>query len=318
MNKLVCVEYSPKSTTKIDKEGLSPLSGCVGETLESFLNPHERSSKTIVPVRFPLSGQNARIGRWCTAGNPLDPHQLEVEAVDIPRESLYVLEDRVPTSLYERVSLTDPKTLFEQPMYMSTFSRDGLITMLKGFTKTYRNSWIWSWGYGNIKAPHTSPYTPVFMEARVYGIDNIIGTYDARKFDGVALEVIYKPFPSQAMLDQGIKVMRARSNVYIFSNYEEYINYVDGVKLGREKTNYVSIMDKYTKFLTPKQGVSLRRTMLTEKKQIKKEPEPPKEEKKKNPYSYAAVAADMFATTTSTSTSASTIKLGTWPAGENK
>jgi len=320
VSKLVCVEYSPKVSSKSSggRSGVTPLSGCVGETLERYLNPNTRSSQTTIPVRFPLSGQGVRADRWRAGRDPLDPYQLEVEALDISPDELYVLRDRVPTSLYERVKLTDPKTLFERPVYMSTFSRDGMTEMLKDFAKVYRNSWIWSWGTGPTKTPQTSPYEPVFIEARVYGIDTVIGTYDARKFDGVALEVIHKPFPSQAMIDQGIKVMRARSNVYLFSNYEEYVNYVDGVKLGREKTNYVSIISKYGKFLTPKQGASLRKAMLSDKKETKKDPEPPKKEKKSTyTYSYAQVAKDMF-TTVDTGTSTNTTNLGVWPIGENK
>jgi len=244
-----------------------------------------------------------------SGSDPLDPYQLEVESVDVARDSLYVLKDRIPTSLYERVKLADTKTLFEKPVYMSTFSKDRLSQLLNELASTYRNSWIWSWGMGPIDAPRTSTYQPVFLEARVYGIDTIIGTYDARKFDGVVLEIIYKPFPNQTMWDQGTRVMRARSNVYILSNYEEYVSYVDGVKLGREKTNYVSMISKYSKFLTTKHSVGLRKALLGEKKPIKKEPKSPKpkKEKKADTYSYAQVATEMF-----------TNNLGTWPLGENE
>jgi hypothetical protein len=326
VSKLVCVEYAPKLDPRSNRNNdvISPLIGCVGETLERFLHPHERAPTSLIPVRFPLSRPGSRIARTHSEREPLDPYLLEVESIDVAIDSLYPIEDRVPTSLYTRIGAREPQYLFERPVYMSTFSRDGLLGFIKEFRKHYNNCWIWKWDASLEPGGNNSIYQPVFVEARVYGIDNVIGTYDARKFDGVALEIIYRPWPSQELIDQGTKILRSCSNVYLFSNSEEYINYVDGVRITREKTDYIHMVTKYQKFLTPSQGVALRKTSLLGTMKDKKEPLPPiKKAPRKaptRPSSYAEVAAEaiQWIDDSNATTTGNTTNLGVWKIGESK
>ena len=255
VDSLISVEYVPKK----EKHCVQPLSGCIGETLSSFLKTNRKSDRKTIPVRFPLVGPNTHKYKIHSGMNNLCAYQLEIDGVDIVLKDICVLENKIPISLYKRISMREPQYLFERPVYMSTFSHKGMLGLLETIKSTYSKNWVWRLDSVETTSSRTGAHPPVFVEARVYGINNVISTYNKKKLDGVALEIIYKPWPSKKLMASGTQVLASCSDVYLFSNSDEYIDYVDGVNLRRERTTFSNILNKYKNILTPKQGVALRR-----------------------------------------------------------
>ncbi len=255
MNKLVCVEYNTNLAARSEKAPL-PLSGFIGETLESFL--HTDKGNGSIPVRFPLLGPGARTSLLGNDRNNLDPYQLAVEGERIVPSELYILEKKVPVSLYTRVPMGEEESLFETPHYMSTYSGVAFLDLMSAFDSKYQHKWAWKTeqpNTGSCSANHRH----IFVEARVYGIDAAVNTYNGSRFGGVAVEVIYKPQPTKEMLKQGIMVMRTCADLIMFSHSEEYISYIDGVQIRRESVPRGWAMERYSQFITPKEVVALGR-----------------------------------------------------------
>lgn len=260
MDKLVCVEYNAPTSRRgsngsNDRHPL-PLSGFVGETLESFVNNCKQDDT--IPVRFPLLGAGSRVSLLGNDRDLLDPYQLSLEGESLNPAHLYVLERKTPVSTYTRIPMGEEESLFEVPNYMSTYSLTDLLKLLKSFDYKYRHRWVWKTERASTGGCDKK-YRHIFGEARVYGIDAAINTYSGNRFGGVAVEIIYKPQPTKEMIKQGIMVMRSCSDLLLFGHSEEYISYIDGIQVRRESIPHGWGWARYSEYITPKEVVSLGR-----------------------------------------------------------
>ena len=260
MDKLVCVEYTApiarRGASSSVVQGPLPLSGFIGETLESFTrNCNEGAS---IPVRFPLLGPGSHVSLLGKDRTSVDPYQLTLEGESINSSHLYLLDKKTPVSMYSRIPLGEEENLFESSNYMSTYSLSRFIKLLKAFDSKYQQKWVWKTERANT-GRCDKKYRHIFIEARVYGIDAAINTYDGNRFGGVAVEIIYKPQPTEDMIQQGIMVMRTCSDLLLFSQSEEYISYIDGVQVKRESILRGWTRDRYVEYITPKEAISLGR-----------------------------------------------------------
>lgn len=309
MSKLICVECAPQPSQPGRKPNVTPLTGFIGETLEKYLS--DKHTNDMIPVRFPLIGPSSHVSLIRGDRDPLDPYLLSVEGELVSKSGLYVLRGKTPISCYTRTPMADPDTLFERPTYMSTYSLSGLLKMLKGFRSKYSYSWIWKLEKNTQPRDLSANFKHIFLEARIYGIDSVITTYAANKFNGVAVEVIYRPQPTKEMLEKGIYILRTCSDLHLFSSSEEYVSYIDGVSIARERSDNSMVEGRYSNFITPKEATSLNRfkghyeKVLEEnnKERSSKSKEkvevaqgdvpPPKNSNKEERYSFAGTAASV-------------------------
>lgn len=241
MDKLITVEYNP---TRIPQKEIdfSNFYGCVGETLEGLYNrallPSDNIRSREIPVRFPLIMANSQVATFWSRKNyaPTDKILFQEEGISLPARDVCRIK-RPPISEYTRRPLGNNEEvfqeLFESDHYCSTFSLNTFLGVLHYLGERYSLGWTWKkeWNQkvGNAKL------RSLFIEARFYGIDTAISIYNRKKIDGVVIEVIVRPWPSEKDYKEGVRRTRFRSNVYLVSNCSEYIDYVDGVALKRTK-----------------------------------------------------------------------------------
>jgi hypothetical protein len=272
MSKLVCVECTPSVGNGLGRSPNSPLTGFVGETLERYLR--KGHDQVRIPVRFPLLGPGSHVSLIRSDRNPSDPYQVSLEGDLIKKSNLFVLKDRTPVSMYKRVKMCVPSELFEKPTYMSTYSLAKFREMLLNAGDIYPWSWVWKLEKDTIRAANPQSEQHIFIEAKFYGIDAVINTYDANKFRGIAIEVVYRPQPTQEMISKGIRVLRTCTDLLLFSNSDEYISYIDGTTVNRERMPQGVMSQRYGAFITPKIATSLNRfedhyaKVLEEKNQV--------------------------------------------------
>lgn len=309
MNKLICVECMPQAGILGRKQAITPLTGLIGETLERYL--HSDSKETQIPVRFPLAGPGSYVSLLRSDRDPTDPYTLAAEGEYVDKSGLYVLKDRVPVSLYTRVPICDTLDLFEKPVYFSTYSLSKFFSLTSSLRGAYQWEWVWKLEKLATNKGTDDKFKHIFIEARFYGIDSVITTYDSNRFRGVAVEIIYRPQATPEMIEKGIRVMRTCSDLYLFSNTDEYLSYIDGVSVSRERAEGPhTIKSRYANFITPKQASSLNRfkdhyakvveernRVLDTKKEAKEEKfkgdVPPPHKDNKERYSFAGVAAQV-------------------------
>lgn len=255
MDKLIAVEFSPLDS----KAKFHPLFGCVGETLESLYN-RAKSTNGSVPVRFPLLAPNARMGICMNDRDLLDPIQLTLEGLQLNVNDLFI-SDRTPVSLFTRKNITtittiSLKNLFESKQYLATRSKKCFINILLPLlANSYTRSWVWKHEWIRDTVP-----VSLFMEARLYGIDVAISTYDSNKFDGIALEITTRSCCSTPPRN------RYRCDTYLFSNFIEYISYLDGAPIERESLGEIwlhSLSRRYSKVSSAKQVTKWRKDTNT-------------------------------------------------------
>jgi hypothetical protein len=305
MSKLICVECGPEPVNGSRKVRDTPLTGFVGETLEKYL--HEKHNEKKIPVRFPLTGPGSHVSLIRSDRDPLDPYTLALEGEYVSKSNLYVLKGRTPVSLYKRIPICKTEDIFEKPVYFSVYGLSTFIEMINQLKRSYSWSWLWKLEKNAIATTSHDKFKHVFLEARFYGIDSVITTYDGNKFRGVAVEIIYRPQPSAKMLEKGIRVLRTCSDLYLFSNTEEYISYIDGVNVPRERASGPHLAkNRYSSFITPKQAVSLgrfkdhyakvveekKRVPVAKEKKVKGDVPPPTSSKKER-HSFTAEVAKL-------------------------
>lgn len=238
MDKLIAVEFSP--SLPIKDRGLFPLFGCVGETLQSlFVRARDPiHGGGIVPVRFPLLGPNSRTRMLSGTVDPLNPLHFLEEGVELRIQDVHPLK-QTPVSLYKRLLLgedfrgKDFRDLLGAECYLSTHSKTVFVGSLAAVEQEYPYGWVWKreWvaGLGSKVMP------ALFVEARFYGMDVAINAlYDEDNFDGVVIEVIVRPWPTDADAMEGITLSRLRSDVYLVSSRLDYITHIDGAEIMRE------------------------------------------------------------------------------------
>ena len=258
MSKLVSVEYSPTPDRRSRSINSNPLWGAYGETFEHFLGT---KPKELIPVRFPLVGPGSYRRLLYNKVDPLDEYHFRTESLLIRRSDLYQV-DKVPVSLYKKDNSAKLNKLLESNTYVQFFSKDKFLSVLDTkIAKLFPKAW--SWKTENVNRDLRS----VFVEARIYGINTIITTYNPRKFNGVAVQVISRPFPNQNELKEGIRVCRCVSDVTIHSNTDEYVTYLDGEKIKRQKASAVAKL--YSSLVTPAQLVAERKAKKAGKNEDK-------------------------------------------------
>ena len=298
MSKLVCVEYNPVLNDKRSKVKMEPLIGCIGETFEHYLSRARRDGDIKIPVRFPLAAPGSRAVVHRTGVQSNDPIFFREQSVDLPVYSLFPMIRRVPISNYTRFPLDEMDGIvdkvFEKASYLSTFNRDKFVEALGIVRKIMGHMWEWK------KESHITAdqLPPTFIEGRFYGIDNIISTYDRRAFRGLAIEIIFRPQPSLAQREGGIRRVRCASDVVLASNKPEYVNYIDGVNISRE-TAKGEMLDIYAGFLTAKQTMDLSKSKESLEELLKKRK---KEKQDKLVNAYFPSSSTLSFTTTSTTT----------------
>lgn len=221
---LICVEFGPNGAREY--VGLNYLEGCVGESYESDFRRalSSQTPRKNIPVRFPLVGLNSRVELY-PAIRPTVKSNLEESGISIHVDDLHPV-NKLPVSLYERrpVTLEDLRqedclnNLFERAYYLSTFGKAKAIKLVTALFEKYNYRWLW-------KQESLPGQETIFLEARAYGIDTVIGVYDKKRFGGVALEIITR--------QRGLPC--CRSDLMLFSGQEEYIDYLDGVALERRR-----------------------------------------------------------------------------------
>jgi hypothetical protein len=257
--KLIAVEYSPVTLERKGKPKLPVLVGAVGETYQHLLE-RAWSRGDDAPVRFPVACPGGRLLRNRN-DNPQSLMTFLEQSIDLPGISLFPIKDRKPLSEYTKIETADLQTLgdrlFERPNYASMSSLGQFMGALRQLTSRYQHGWAWKTEW---KANTQGEIArPVFLEGRFYGIDAVIPTYDPNKLRGLVVEVIYRPFPTKALRESGIKRLRVRSDVYIISSGTEYINHLDGVSLKREEFAPAKLLEHLRLLSTPKDIILLRR-----------------------------------------------------------
>ena len=255
MSNLVSVEYAPRPR-KGAMTMPSPIDGAVGETFEHYLTSKRYAKDDLIPVRFPLVAPGSYRKLLYNNRDPYDEAHFLSESVLVRKDWLHRVR-RVPVSLYSEVRGKLPSELFEKPEYVRFVSRDKFFEALKALNSIYPHVVAWKREWKNERLP-------LFVEARIYGIDTVINTYDPRKLSGAAVQIILRPAPTEAHEKAGIKVQRCISDVILFSNSSEYVSYLDGVDIKRESMSYGKLMERYNGTLTAKQYTANKRNSKPE------------------------------------------------------
>ena len=268
MDKLISVEYSPawrNDYSAVD----SPLDGCLGETLvqvyDAAVRRHNQllaESKTqkalriTVPVRFPLLGYNSQLSFWNGDRDPRDIHALREEGIEIPLAELSP-SNTTPISLYpgkRMETVEEARRLMGEEFFR--YSRN--YARLRGLVKHLSKALPFAWsGKHECRLTSGEP-PPVFLEARVYGLHTVLGTYDCSSLRGVILEIITRPWPSAQNRADGVVVGRKRHDTYLFSSSKNYVQSVDGVPLKRHSTNHTDIVARISKLIPPQVALKVR------------------------------------------------------------
>jgi len=271
MNELITVEFFPgvpagKTKAKLN---IPPFYGCLGETLRSLLEESVYKEKygkarkdNLIPVRFPLIVPNSRLAFVRNEHNPLDPEILAEEGQLLSPRDLHVV-DRVPVSLYKRSplkSLADIDRLTDASVYFNVVGKRSILALLHEVGKKYPCQILWK----REAIPGTPP--AVLIEARLYGLDTIVPTYEAETLCGAAIEVITRPWPNGRDRKAGVYASRMNSDVYLFSKNSNYITHLDGVDLKRETTTSAKLISFYGGFMSPLEATKQRHDLDTYKK----------------------------------------------------
>jgi hypothetical protein len=222
---LLAVEYISKGESK--KEGadaLHFLDGCRGEVCKKAWIKAKQSARQGGPIphvmaRFSLAFPGNVLKLYPNWG--FGDEDLEEQGLRVPVTSLRPVA-KTPISKFTPIRWTEEmqvvQAVFEKDSYIKINSMSDLFTCFGSLEKSLQYCWAWYSESGEGKN--------VFMQARIYGIDKLIASYAPSKFNGVAIQIFTRPIKET--------VERMRSDVYLFSNTEEYVNYIDGVEIKRQ------------------------------------------------------------------------------------
>lgn len=300
---IIAVEYSPR---KSEQNVWSWLEGCLGEAnkenIERVIGRSkwgeekgvpEKQRKLEILVRFPLALPYANLCYY--PGKPLHnstERRLAASGILLPLSDIYPVRDK-PISTYEGKpidvsNLNDLRALTNKDYYYYTHSltklRYSLIPFLR---KNYGYTYVWR-RESSADAPGT---VRVFLQARLYGAATLIRSH-SDSFRGFAL-VIYS-----RKVDSKMSSHYAFEDVYIFSNTDEYVDYLDGERLNRPAgTEYIDtdLMGKRINLITPKEFNEERDKWLNGPKKVLKE-----DEIAKKHFKYQRLVMDNSTTTSTT------------------
>lgn len=276
MRNIISVEYCPDK-----KNELEYLSGCVGEVIEEdFLAAKEVAEKkeiyALVRTRFPLNGSSSRIDRR-TIDNE---DSFNKEATYISIKSLYKT-DKVPVSKYQRHKYNKDlgqeqfTNLFEAAHYIyvrNIYEICSIAKQLRDYLLPH--GWFWKKEWDVQRSDSIDVCSQfVFVEARFYGIDSVLGVYNKNKLSGVVIELIVHKMRKTSLRKSYFSSLDSvYSNILVAANTKEYVEYLDGVNIPRTRlTNWnTKINTLLSKTVTPKEWLTIRRKEMLELKDEKK------------------------------------------------
>ncbi len=273
MRETLNVEYVSPAAGKKDKDERSLLDGCVGEVdkgaFQRAIRQHKAEETRVaergerprppvtVPVRFVLSFPGSHVGFYPNWS--FDRNDIEEQGILLPVKNLK-LTKRVAVSAYTRKHLQhhelDIKEVFEKQVYYYTNSLARLKSFMTFVHPALGHAWLWS---KESKTP-SSDKLPVFFEARIYGADTIIPVY-SKRFQGVVVQILARDILS------GYNE-RMTSDLYLVSNTQEYVEYLDGVALEREQSSVSAILKSLRSFMTPRDYMELRAAKRAAEKKV--------------------------------------------------
>lgn len=220
-----------------DKEWPSGLDGLVGEVskqnYESALANYRlnrgqeeampgKKGSELVKVRFPL-GMPSLQPRFY----PNDPSvDFQNDAMLLPVNNLRpskraALSNFVQKKLTIETKREEVLGVFETSTYFQTASLTTLRNWLQSLHTELPQVWVW---YSERRPGEKLPST--FIEARIYGADQLINTYRPGRLLGVAIQIQTRP------LLQGYH-QRIYTEVLLMTSSREYVGYIDGVAIER-------------------------------------------------------------------------------------
>ena len=266
---LIAVEYS----THLGRGAgnLSNLDGCVGEVCPEALQRAKVLAKRIkegkleksgiskgtsisVAVRFPLITPYAQEGFY--PGWSLDEHDLRSQGVPVPLANLFPTRAK-PVSQYEAITLSGSyednlhtiSKVSGKEVYYKTHSLARLLNILTN-AGHYKNVWCWRREW--LKADKA-----VFMEARFYS-GHVLGIRCGRRhYSGTAVQILARG------LEKGPGA-RMASNVYLYNNSTEGIEYIDGSDIKTTRYTAEKVKSVVSSLRTPKK-------FMADKKKAKKD-----------------------------------------------
>jgi hypothetical protein len=265
VDSLVTLEYCPHDVNDVNNRELQYLSGHMGEALRSEYESKLKRGGGMVTVRFPLLFPNSDIG---ISGKSAVPEKLRILSEGLPLHTtdLYAA-GKTPVSRYDRVLLHGDEghhrfaELMEQPRFLYTHNREILSRTLEVLAAHYDKAWVvkkeWKASEG---------FLSTFLEARFYGPNTVIATYDKNATDGVVVAIKVRNISQEKKPPR----QRYRWDVYIVSGQEEYISYLDGDKLDRTRvSNWWPTLHKtyFERMHTPKQIREIRLQALVKGKE---------------------------------------------------
>jgi hypothetical protein len=170
------------------------------------------------------------------------------------------------------------KSLFLSRTYLYTLNKSILLATFDCLKGVFPHGWI-------CKVEEDAADKPkLFLEARLYGANLVVGTYDATKFSGVALEIIFRQYTISRKDEETPGRHPCRSNVYLFTPGYDYVAYLDGATINRHELSYTSwplqLRAMYASLSTAKEILALRKKGPPKKKASSGEKKPEAEKKK--------------------------------------
>jgi hypothetical protein len=241
MNDLISVEYTSKISSKKEKDDKAFLDGFVGEVKRSSYIRALREAKlrdingdsnpVKVQVRFCLNVPGSLVGFYPNWG--FGKHDVDEQGIPVPVRSLKPTK-RVCISNYERRPIGDDKidiaSIFEKPVFYSTNSYKKFSRVMLTDTDQLGLNHGWTWSKESRSASPDKPL--VFMECRIYGADTVLPVYSSSRFRGIVIQILSRD------LAAGYSE-RMTSDVYVLANTREYVEYVDGVSVERERLSNI-------------------------------------------------------------------------------
>lgn len=261
------------------------LGGAFGEVLESeLIRSKKKATKNknqAMMVRFPLLTPWSRVGIMPNWGcGELDVRE---EGLLIPVRALQPI-DKTPISQYKREQLSITTSFsemfsrtYDKPIYLSSYNKN-ILRLLKSLSERHSLSG-WYIKHELTSFQEGQVDNPVFLEARIYGIDCLLGAFNRKRNEAVVVEV----------LARDMKYPRFMSNTYILGLRRDYIDHLDGVDVPRMKVPIVpDVFTNLHRYLyTPTEYQAYKEKRDITKKKIEEEKKKLREMGKK-----AAIPAD--------------------------
>lgn len=217
-------EYNRIKTLKEEHRRAHELLGSGDCSRESFRKAEVIHNALVhynfkIPVRFPFVTPNNYTGKHISDLGPKDKITFEEVGHKVHVEDLYPTEIK-PVSEYGREKYTPGykfQTLLGSGKYLYIRNKQELAKAVKRIQRQYKFL---------CQERLELKQDGIFYEARIYGLDALFPFHNG-KMDGIILELLGR---------NTFKSSKVRSSVFIFTNREEEVFFVDGVDVpGRRK-----------------------------------------------------------------------------------